>query len=500
MSRRRTLRSLALALIVPGLLVAGSPGAFAAHPRASAAGRAARSTAAGVPSVRLMTPTGTIKVPRFPGQPVYVDPGMYVASVGGTFQVNVWRSDYDHAPQAAQIISGPGTPSARPLPTGLVRSLNGLNNFYHVVIRDKKGHLVSQQSLPFCPSGSDQRTNSSGPPNPTFPRNCLSGPFALGSVLGIDRGWAVSALGYGGVTFNGKNGDYTLRVSIAKPYREFFGIPDAQAVGVVRLQVRKDSVTCQPFCPPGNRAPSGGSASRGLTAAPTTSAPDPNTLPDLIALPAWNAVVTTTTGHDYLEFAATIWNRGPSPLVVEGFRAQGQPKMNAWQYFYDTHGSVVGRARVGALHYDVRAGHEHWHFEQFARYSLLDSSKRPVVLSQKEAFCLAPTDALDMTTPGAVWNPGSTGVATACGGPSAIWVREVLPTGWGDTYVQSLPGQSLDITTLPNGTYFLSVVANPDRVLYERDTSNNTELREIRLSGTPGARSVTMQPWHGISA
>lgn len=123
-----------------------------------------------------------------------------------------------------------------------------------------------------------------------------------------------------------------------------------------------------------------------------------------------------------------------------------------------------------------------------------------MVISEKEAFCLAPTDGVDMTVPGAQWNPGQTGLGTACGDKSAIWVREVLHTGWGDTYYQGLPGQSLDVTDLPNGVYYVAVEANPDGVLYESDYSNNVELRRIRLGGTPGARTLVVKPWHGIDA
>ena len=118
--------------------------------------------------------------------------------------------------------------------------------------------------------------------------------------------------------------------------------------------------------------------------------------------------------------------------------------------------------------------------------------------SRKEAFCLAPTDAIDMTLPGARWNPGSIGLATACGGPNSAWTREILPLGWGDTYFQGLPGQSFWITNLPNGTYFIKTEANPGKMLYETTASNNVELREITIRGRAGARRVTVPPWNGI--
>jgi Lysyl oxidase len=500
MSRRRWFGTFSASLLAVSLLASGaSASAAAARTSGSASPTQFSPAAAAAPSVRLLVPDQTVKVVRFPGQPIYVDPGIALAAVRGTFQVNAWRSDYDHPVQAAQIINTGGTVTERALPDGLVTSMDGLNNFFHVIVRNKNAHIVSDEWMPFCPAGADQRTNDNGPANPTFPRNCFTGPFTLGAVFGIDRGWSVAALGYTGVQFDGKNGTYTLHIAIGKRYREFFGITDQDGMSTQTLDVRKDTSSCLPFCPRDTPVgPAGASSSRGLTPAVSTASPNPDTLPDLVALPGWSAAITTTDGHDYLEFAATIWDKGPAPLVVEGYRIGNEPKMKAWQYFYDAAGNVVGKARVGNFHYDKRPGHEHWHFEQFARYSLLDADQQQVVLSEKEAFCLAPTDAIDMTTPGALWNPQSTGLSTACGGPQAIWVREVLPTGWGDTYVQTLPGQSLDITNLPNGVYYLSVEANPDHVLYESNYGNNTELRRIHLTGRTGHRHLHVSPWHGI--
>ncbi|MGH2734036.1 MAG: hypothetical protein ACRDKZ_00535, partial [Actinomycetota bacterium] len=72
---------------------------------------------------------------------------------------------------------------------------------------------------------------------------------------------------------------------------------------------------------------------------------------------------------------------------------------------------------------------------------------------------------------------------------------------------QGLPGQSFDITDLPNGTYYIQVEANPAiqtegggsaRQLYEQDTTNNTEVRQVILKGRPGNRRVSVPAWNGI--
>ena len=139
-------------------------------------------------------------------------------------------------------------------------------------------------------------------------------------------------------------------------------------------------------------------------------------------------------------------------------------------------------------------GHDHWHFTDFARYRLLDSTKRVVVRSHKEAFCLANTDAIDYTVPGANWNPDGTDLHTACGSARSLSVREVLDVGSGDTYFQDLPGQSFNITSLPNGVYYIEVSANPAGRLHEPDLTNNVSYRRVRLGGRTGHRRVHVAP------
>jgi hypothetical protein len=231
---------------------------------------------------------------------------------------------------------------------------------------------------------------------------------------------------------------------------------------------------------------------------PYLANPPTSALPDLVALPSWGI----TTSHlkpamDLLNFGATVWVGGNSPLDVEGFRANGSPVMAAYQYFWRG-GRIVGRTRAGTMGFDTRPGHNHWHFEQFAQYRLLSASKKLVVRSQKQGFCIAPTDPVDLLLPRAVWQPSFVGLFGQCGQPTALWVREMMPVGWGDTYFQFMAGQSFDITRVPNGTYYVEVIANPLRVLHETTTANDISLRKVILGGTKGHRTVKVPAWNGI--
>ena len=134
-----------------------------------------------------------------------------------------------------------------------------------------------------------------------------------------------------------------------------------------------------------------------------------------------------------------MWIGGHGPLDVEGFRSHASPVMKAYQYFWRG-GHVIGRARAGTMGFDNQHGHNHWHFEQFARYALLNAAKSVAVRSHKQGFCIAPSDEVDLLLPHAVWQPSQVGLQGQCGSPTALWVAEEMPVGWGDTYIQSMAG------------------------------------------------------------
>jgi hypothetical protein len=460
------------------------------------------------PTVRLVSGTDKVTLKRPPDRRAYLDLGAYVATVGGAFEIWATRPDYDTPVSVWQIVRSGNTITQYPLPSSVEKDWKGLSKFVHVVVTDADGVVVLDRFHSFCPgAGELARVSDDGPDITTYPQFCGGNPFTLGAVWGIDSGWASSALGYGtNDSIRGPDGRYTATVSIAPDYQTLFGVAPKDASVSVDIRVTTTKrTTCRPSCEGG--APRPGSGVRdgdAFAGAPSASVPimtnpDPSIRPDLIALPAWGISIDHQAkgNRDFLDFGATVWDKGPSPIVVEGFRRPGEAVMDGWEYFY-ANGEPVGRAPAGDLRYDARPGHQHWHFEQFARYSLLAGDRTEIVASEKTGFCLAPTDTIDLTAPGASWDPYSTGLGTACGSRGSIWTREVLPSGWGDTYFQGLPGQSFDITDLPNGIYFIVVEANPDGLLIESSTSNNTQLRRIVLRGKPGHRKVTVPPWHGI--
>jgi hypothetical protein len=375
------------------------------------------------------------------------------------------------------------------------------------------------------------RARPDAPPTSPYPDAVTTAhPFALGTVWGLQAGWAVDALGGGVDGVELADGTYRARVRVNQAHCAFFDIPAAAADVTVGVTVRTGEVEEPPEEPPdGEPAPtrphdhprgrghvhaSVPAQGAGAPAAAAVTEPEravrpagrvrvpAGRRPDLRALPAYGIAVTDPDepgeAGQQLAFSATVWNAGPAPLVVEGFRRPGTNLMDAYQYFSDRDGEQAGWVHTGTLEFDEREGHTHWHFTDFARYRLLQADKQEAVRSGKEAFCLVPTDSVDLTVKGANWKPLSTGLGSACGDATSLAIRETLDVGWGDTYTQSLPGQSFDLTGLPNGTYYIEIMANPDGRLHETSTRNNVALREVILGGEPGARTVEVPPHEGI--
>ncbi|MFF9148254.1 lysyl oxidase family protein [Streptomyces sp. NPDC055051] len=537
-----------------------------------------RATAATGPKLSLIAATGSVTLTSWKEEPgVYLDLGTYLTAEGSPLELKVTRKSYKDPVTITQTVFEGGRTKAKALPAGTVKDFSGLPGFAEVTVTDKNGKVVFTRAESFCPNNASGRVRPDAPATSKYPESCPTNPFTLGSVWGVEKGWAANTYA-GSYTQPVKlaAGTYTAKVRVAKKYRDLFGIADKPAT--VKVTVEERSWENGRMAAAGehaghgaaHQAPAGhaghGAATPAQAGAPATSGAGPSynvghgplkaappalpwalkqqqagraglqaagdtagqtdgsrkaaalapatkrptgtpkvpdvPKPDLRSLPAYGITISDggfedIPGKDYLAFSANVWNAGPAQLVVDGFRSPGKAKMDAYQYFYDANGKQVGYTPTGTMEWDPRPGHVHWHFTDFASYRLLKADKKEAVRSGKEAFCLANTDAVDYTVKNANWHPFNTDLSTACGQENSISVREVLDVGSGDTYTQDLPGQSFDITDLPNGTYYIQVLANPAKRLKETDLDNNSALRKVVLGGTPGKRTVTV-PAHDL--
>ncbi|MFJ9117186.1 lysyl oxidase family protein [Streptomyces sp. NPDC102394] len=464
------------------------------------------------PKLKLIAAAKSVTLERWRGEPgVYLDLGTYITVDKAALEFRVTRKSYNDPVVAQQITRSGGTTHTKTLPAGLVKDFTGLPGFLEVTVTDAAGKKVLSTKQAFCPNNRAGRIRPDAPATSRYPGGCSDNPFTLGGVWGTEQGWAAGVgQSWDSAPADLAAGQYTATVRVAKKYRDLFGMTDApQTIKVTVQDAGEGGAGAAPRTPAADGAVTGkassGAASRVLkpnkhrpTGARTDAAALPK--PDLRALPAYGISLNdgsdggegAAAGKDYLAFGATVWNGGPSPLVVDGFRKPGADTMDAYQYFYDANGKQVGYTPTGSMEWDPREGHQHWHFHDFASYRLLGADKKEIVRSGKEAFCLANTDAIDYTVKNANWHPDNTDLATACGEENSVSVREVLDVGNGDTYSQIRPGQSFDVTGLPNGTYYIQVIANPDHRLKETSTTNNVSLRKVVLGGTTGARTVTV--------
>ena len=126
-----------------------------------------------------------------------------------------------------QVISQPGLPpQTRPLPASVLDGWNGLKNFISLTIKNKAGRVVAATRLTLCPDSFDpERASPDSPPTSPYPQQCAAmDPFQIGTVWGIEQGWAVDAVQFGR-TYPLALGTYRVTESITAAYTRLFGIP-----------------------------------------------------------------------------------------------------------------------------------------------------------------------------------------------------------------------------------------------------------------------------------
>lgn len=189
------------------------------------------------------------------------------------------------------------------------------------------------------------------------------------------------------------------------------------------------------------------------------------------------------TGRRLLRFSTTIANFGDGPLELSAVNNPTTGTSDAYQnlYSHDLAGNwyVAGTSPVGVFEYHPE--HNHWHFEDFAQYELRDVApdgsigNTVLATSGKVSFCIVDSVQL-MTT----LEHSAPQTYVSCEQNST----QGISVGWADLYSWHLPGQSLDVTGLPNGQYWLVSTADPINRLSEGSglrELNNTAAVKINL-------------------
>jgi hypothetical protein len=114
--------------------------------------------------------------------------------------------------------------------------------------------------------------------------------------------------------------------------------------------------------------------------------------------------------------------------------------------------------------YHYSACHDHWHFDEFARYELRAADDTVAATGHKQAFCML--DTISWAWPNAL--------------PTFTCANQGISRGFSDFYEAGMPCQWIDVSGVPSGDYILRVTLNQPRpdhalpMLVERDYTNNT--------------------------
>lgn len=218
----------------------------------------------------------------------------------------------------------------------------------------------------------------------------------------------------------------------------------------------------------------------------TTPALAAELLPNLEALPAHDIeVVENFGGVLELRFGATTWNSGEGPLELVAGEVN-RDKQNVMQRTYNTDGTYQERLAGSFVWHQ---GHNHFHFDDYALYTLQPVQGKSKRTSAKTSFCLMDTERVDGSLPGSPNSP----VYANCGN-----FFQGISVGWSDIYGAHLPGQSIELTRLKDGDYRLMVEADPKNRLVETNDDDNTSCVLLNLSITN--QTVTILNPNGCDA
>lgn len=141
-----------------------------------------------------------------------------------------------------------------------------------------------------------------------------------------------------------------------------------------------------------------------------------------------------------LRFDTMVTNQGTAALVL------GAPNTTLPQWKYDS-------------------CHMHYHYVDFANYTLVNNAGAVIAQGHKQAFCLRDDRNVGGTSAPAVFDCSTQG----------------LTPGWADLYSADLDCQFIDITDVVPGDYVLRIELNPGHTITELDYNNNIGLFPVTI-------------------
>ena len=249
--------------------------------------------------------------------------------------------------------------------------------------------------------------------------------------------------------------------------------------------------------------------------------------PNVVADPPSNASfeVSSTEGglksegelQLLLRFNGYIHNVGPGALDFRGSRKTSSEPMHAFQRIYNIDGSFKEEPSSAEFIYATADGHDHWHLQNVAKYSLWNSAKTAKVApALKVGFCLDDSEHVEPTVgpKEAVYSDANGRDFCQENHPEATSLFEGVSAGWRDLYSLNLAFQWVDASNVLPGEYWLREDVNPTGVIKETGGANTpayatkptiipgfdalAQATSVR-AGEPKALTLTSQAWNDSS-
>lgn len=217
-------------------------------------------------------------------------------------------------------------------------------------------------------------------------------------------------------------------------------------------------------------------------------------LPDIIDEVPKHLSVQNAHQRELLRFSTAHWNFGDGPLQVRGGGQESPCVVEgvstvctfAMQEILDADGRIVAVHPAGIALFHPE--HNHWHQSEVADFAIRETLDGPPVGARqlKTTYCLIDLDSSDLI------HEQKTKVYWDCNA-----VLQGISVGYGDSYHHSLEGQSLDITGLAPGIYYLTFDADPAQHWLETDDTNNRSWTKFRLERKGANASITVLEEYG---
>ncbi len=231
--------------------------------------------------------------------------------------------------------------------------------------------------------------------------------------------------------------------------------------------------------------------------APASAASAPVTLPDMqVSVPTNQISIgnDSGTGDRMLRFTHITWDAGTGPFEIDPSYDSATGTASFVQSIYNSPSAgawnldhTVPLATVGV--FDQPSDYQ-FPLTSFALYHRnADGSLGALAASSpKKDYCIT-ADTYVGTVPN---TPSSSFIPQGnCSDPTKALGWSV---GWGDQYDQTDSGQPIDLTGVPDGSYVLRGIADPQHVLTESDTTNNVTDTVLTIGGTSVTIGAQSQP------